>query len=85
MLCHSCKVHVEYGFVVKEYRFCSLTCLPKKVIVARNKKYVPLNIMQEIRKVDRTWQFKVGGEWQDAHVEPNVPILQPNWDGEGFA
>ena len=40
--------------------------------------------MQEIRKVDRTWQFKVGGEWQDAHVEPNVPILQPNWDGEGF-
>ena len=57
---------------------------PKKAIVARNKKYVPLNIMQELPKVDRTWQFKVGGGWQDAHVEPNVPILQPNWDGKGF-
>ena len=50
---------------------------PEKAIVARNKKYVPLNIMQEIRKVDCTWQFEVGGEWQDAHVEPN-------WDGKGF-
>ena len=32
----------------------------------------------------REWQTKEGDEWRTEHVEPNVAILQPEIDGEGF-
>jgi len=41
--------------------------------------------MRQFRKVGRQWQFKVGdGEWRDDFVEPDIDILQPDWDGKGF-
>ena len=41
--------------------------------------------MRQFRKVGRQWQFKVeDGEWQNDYVEPDINILQPDWDGKGF-
>jgi len=41
--------------------------------------------MRQFRKVGRHWQYKVGdGEWRDDYLEPDINILQPDWDGKGF-
>jgi len=40
--------------------------------------------MREIRKVNREWQIKNDGEWETEYIEPNINILQPDYDGIGF-
>jgi hypothetical protein len=41
--------------------------------------------MREIRKQGHTWQIRTdGGEWLEDFEEPNIAILQPDWDGTGF-
>ena len=37
-----------------------------------------------LRKVGKEWQLKRGEEWRTEYVEPDVAILQPKIDGEGF-
>ena len=29
--CHHCAAHIEYGVIVKEYIFCSIECLSKRL------------------------------------------------------
>ena len=41
--------------------------------------------MRQIRKEGRTWRYRIDeGEWIDDYVEPNINILQPDFDGEGY-
>lgn len=60
--------------------------LPKEVLVSRNKKDVSTNIMHsKLQKVGREWQRQTkDGGWRTEYVEPDIAILQPEIDGEGF-
>ena len=44
MNCCLCKVDVEYGFIVKNYRFCSLDCFQKRFSFEDIKKMFNNNI-----------------------------------------
>ena len=43
MQCMSCNAEMEYGFVVKEYRFCSLDCLQMKLSWEKIKRMYSIN------------------------------------------